>query len=51
MFHLANRIAPRTLAQTDDDIDAKLADTRRALYKLGSRTECVAPTEGSTHRF
>jgi phosphoribosyl 1,2-cyclic phosphodiesterase len=33
--------------QTDDDIDAKLDETRRELVRLGSKTVCEAPAEGS----
>jgi CheY-like chemotaxis protein len=32
--------------QTDDDIDAKLAETRRELERLGSKVVCEAPVEG-----
>jgi CheY-like chemotaxis protein/phosphoribosyl 1,2-cyclic phosphodiesterase len=34
--------------QTDDDIDAKLEETRAGLKKLGSAVICEAPAEGST---
>jgi phosphoribosyl 1,2-cyclic phosphodiesterase len=33
--------------QTDDDIDAKLAETQKELQRLGSRVACEAPAEGS----
>jgi len=33
--------------QTDNDIDAKLAETRRELERLGSKVVCDAPAEGS----
>jgi len=32
--------------QTDDDIDAKLEETRRELVRLGSKVVCEAPAEG-----
>jgi hypothetical protein len=32
--------------QTDDDIDAKLADAQAQLASLGSQTRCLAPAEG-----
>ena len=32
--------------QTDDDIDAKLGETRRELERLGSKVVCEAPAEG-----
>ena len=34
--------------QTDADIDAKLAEMRRELARLGSKVACEAPAEGST---
>jgi len=55
---LAHRAEVRTLylfhhdpEQDDDAIDAKLTDARKALRRLGSRTECIAPAEGDTHRL
>ncbi|MEK6244943.1 MAG: response regulator [Pseudomonadota bacterium] len=33
--------------QTDDDIDAKLEETRRELDRLGSKVVCEAPAEGT----
>jgi hypothetical protein len=34
--------------QTDDAIDLKLAETREALARLGSKVQCDAPAEAST---
>jgi CheY-like chemotaxis protein len=34
--------------QTDEAIDLKLAETREALARLGSKVQCDAPAEGST---
>jgi hypothetical protein len=37
--------------QTDDDIDAKLAEARAALEALGSSTTVTAPAELSRRRL
>ena len=34
--------------QTDDQIDLKLAETRAALARLGSKVDCDAPAEGTS---
>ena len=33
--------------QSDDDIDAKLDETRKELLRLGSKVACEAPAEGT----
>lgn len=37
--------------QTDDDIDRKLDVARNLLAKLGSKTECAAPVEGTSRQL
>ncbi|MDA0997052.1 MAG: response regulator [Proteobacteria bacterium] len=37
--------------QNDDDIDAKFNDAVTALQRLGSKVECIAPTEGQSFRL
>ena len=37
--------------QTDDDIDAKLADAKDVLNAMGSSVVCTAPAEGSRRRL